>query len=147
MKVETYLFGAVEANPENFITFPNGLVGFENSKQFMLAHEDGKGDPASFTLQSVEDPALAFQIADPTGSCFNFELALTDAEIAALQNPAPEDVAVMLVLFRQQSGDEQKMSANFRAPLIINTKARLGIQKVIENLRPNITISNLSSAV
>ena len=62
MKVETYLFGAVEVSPEKVITFPNGLVAFEDNKRFMLAHESDKGQPASYTLQSLDDAGLAFQI-------------------------------------------------------------------------------------
>lgn len=146
MKVETYLFGSVEVNPESVITFPNGLVAFENSKKFMLAHEEVNGEPASFTLQSVEDPALAFQIVDPTALGFHYELALTDAENAILQTPSVDDVAVMLVLFKNE-GDKAEISPNLRAPLVINTKARVGLQKVMENLRPNITLSNLANPV
>lgn len=146
MKVETFLFGSVEVNPESVITFPNGLVAFENSKQFMLAHEEVNGEPASFTLQSIEDPSLAFQIVDPTALGFHYELALTDIESTLLQSPASEEVAVMLILFRQE-GDKPTISPNLRAPLVINTKARVGLQKVMENLRPNITLSNLANPV
>jgi len=146
MKVETYLFGSVEVNPESIITFPNGLVSFENSKQFMLAHEEVSGEPASFTLQSVEDSALAFQIVDPTALGFHYELSLTDAENAVLQTPSVDDVAVMLILFKNE-GDKAEISPNLRAPLVINTKARVGLQKVMENLRPNITLSNLANPV
>ena len=47
MKVETYLFGAVEVDPAKIIEFPKGLVGFEQNKRFMLVHEDGSVQPAS----------------------------------------------------------------------------------------------------
>jgi flagellar assembly factor FliW len=146
MKVETYLFGSVDVNPESVITFPNGLVAFESNKKFMLAHEEVNGEPASFTLQSLEDPALAFQIVDPTALGFHYELALTDLENALLQSPAPEDVVVMLVLFKN-AGDKADISPNLRAPLVINTKARVGLQKVMENIRQNITLSNLVTPV
>lgn len=147
MKVETYLFGAIEVSPEKVINFPNGLVGFEQSKRFMLAHEENKEHPASYTLQSLDEPTLAFQIVDPTTLGFNYELALNDAENALLQSPAPEDVAVMQVLFRQEEGGKASITPNLRAPLVINTRARVGLQKVMENLRPNIILSNLASAV
>lgn len=146
MKIETYLFGSVEVNPDSIITFPNGLVGFENSKRFMLAHEEINGQLASFTLQSVEDPALAFQIMDPTALGFHYELAMSETENALLQTPAIEDVAVMLVLFKQDE-DKPAISPNLRAPLVINTKARVGLQKIMENLRPNITLTNLANPV
>ena len=147
MKVETYLFGAVEVSPEKVITFPNGLVAFEDNKRFMLVHENDQGQPSSYTLQSLDDASLAFQIVDPTTLGFNYELSLTEVEDALLQNPAPEDVAVMQVLFKKESEGKAEVSPNLRAPLIINTKARIGLQKVMETMRSNITLSNLSSGV
>lgn len=147
MKVETYLFGSVEVNPEKIITFPNGLVAFEDCKRFTLVHEEGKEQPSSYTLQSLDDPGLAFQIVDPTTLGFNYELALSDTENALLQSPAAEDVAVMQVLFKSESDGKAAISPNLRAPLVINTRARIGLQKVMETLRPNITLSNLASAV
>ena len=147
MKVETYLFGSVEVSPEKVITFPNGLVGFENNQRFMLAHEVENGQPSSFTLQSLDDATLAFQIVDPTTIGFNYELVLTDVENALLQTPEAEDVAVMQVLFKKDGEGNAALCPNLRAPLIINTKARVGLQKVMERMNSNVTLSNLSSAV
>lgn len=147
MQFDTYLFGTVEVSPEKVITFPNGLVGFEKSRQFMLAHEGGRGEPASYTLQSLEDPDLAFEIVDPTRLGFSYELALTDVENALLQSPAPEDVAVMQLLFRKGEERSSDLALNLRAPLVINTRARVGIQKVMETMSQNILLSNLANNV
>lgn len=147
MQVDTYLFGTVEVSPEKVIHFPNGLVGFEKLRQFMLAHDAGEGEPESYTLQSLEDPALAFEIVDPTRIGFNYELALSDAENALLQSPGADEIAVMLLLFRKDEDGKPMVAPNLRAPLVINTRARVGIQKIMETLRPNITLSNLASAV
>lgn len=146
MQVQTYLFGSVEVAPENVITFPNGLVGFEHLRNFMLVHEADKNEPSSFTLQSLETPELAFQIVDPTAIGFNYELSLNEEENRVLQSPAPNDVAVMLILFKQDS-DEKAMGASLRAPLLINTAARVGLQKVMAKLQSNVTLSNLAAAV
>ncbi|MBL8429767.1 MAG: flagellar assembly protein FliW [Dechloromonas sp.] len=147
MKIDTYLFGAVEVSPEKVVTFPNGLVGFEQSKRFMLAHAEGTAQPTSYTLQSLDEPTLAFEIVDPTTLGFNYELALTDADNALLESPAAEDVLVMQVLFKANEDGKGAITPNLRAPLVINTKARVGLQKVMESMRPNITLSNLASAV
>lgn len=147
MKIETHLFGTVEVNPEKVINFPNGLVAFEESKRFMLVHEEGLGQPSSYTLQSLDDAGLAFQIVDPTTLGFNYELVLSEAENALLQSPAPDDVAVMQVLFKSEGDGKAAISPNLRAPLVINTKARIGLQKVMETLQPKITLSNLVSSI
>ena len=145
MKIETYLFGSVDIDPEKIITFPNGLVGFESCKRYTLVQE---GEPGtSFTLQSLDDPALAFQIVDPTTLGFNYELALSDAETALLQTPADEDVAVMQVLFKKDGEGKADIAPNLRAPLVINLRAKVGLQKVMETFRPNVTLSNLVSTV
>lgn len=145
MQVETYLFGAVDIDPEKIITFPNGLVGFENCTRYTLVQETGQG--STFTLQSLDEPALAFQIVDPTTLGFNYELALTDAENALLQSPAAEDVAVMQVLYKKEGAGKAEIAPNLRAPLLINLQAKVGLQKVMETCRPNVTLSNLASAV
>jgi flagellar assembly factor FliW len=147
MKVDTYLFGAVEVSPEKVLNFPNGLVGFETSKHFMLVHEEGQGEGAGYTLQSLDDPTLALQLIEPGMLGFTYELVLSDAENALLQSPALEDVTVMQVLFKQEQDGKASIAANLRAPLVINTRARVGIQKVMESFRQNITLSNLASSV
>ncbi|HLO63908.1 MAG TPA: flagellar assembly protein FliW [Azonexus sp.] len=147
MKVETYLFGAVEVDPEKVITFPNGLVGFEQSKRFILAHDEGNTQPTSYTLQSLDDPALALLIVDPETLGFNYELALSDVETALLQSPAADEVMVMQVLFKKEEGGKAVITPSLHAPLVINTKARVGLQKVMETVSQNITLSNLVSAV
>ncbi|MEY4591658.1 MAG: hypothetical protein RIR18_553 [Pseudomonadota bacterium] len=150
MKLDTYLFGSVDVQAEAIIEFPQGLAGFENLKKFTLIHEvNGVDALASFTLQSVEDPAVAFQIIDPTVLGFDYDLTLTDEETTMLKigtDGTESDVAVMLTLYKQGEGDKN-ISASVRAPLIINTKARVGMQKIIQRARPNLMISNLSSGV
>lgn len=145
MQVQTHLFGTIEVDPDTVISFPAGLTGFESSVRYKLVHEAAEGEPVSFTLQSVDNPSVAFQIIDPTAIGFQYELELSDAERAALKVEQPEDVAVMLLLFKQETA--RQLGANVRAPLLINVKTRLGLQKVIGNCRPRITVSNLSSAV
>ncbi|MDR3158563.1 MAG: flagellar assembly protein FliW [Zoogloeaceae bacterium] len=150
MKVETFLFGNVEVNPEQIIEFPQGLVSFENDRRFMLIHETNVGpQPVSFTLQSLDSPHVAFQIIEPAALGFTYELELSDAETAllGLANSANvSDVVVLMILFKQENGATVGVGANLRAPLVINTKARRGLQKLLPKLRPNVVLSNLSAA-
>jgi flagellar assembly factor FliW len=144
MKVETFLFGSIEVNPEQVIEFPAGLLSFEQNRRFTLVHETDAGDPVSFTLQSLDDPNLAFQIIDPAALGFSYELSLSDEETRAIKLSDPADVAVALVLYKQEGKATAGLGANLRAPLIINTRARLGLQKLLTKVRPNVVLSNLS---
>jgi flagellar assembly factor FliW len=149
MKVETFLFGSVEVNPERVIEFPQGLVSFEENKRFMLIHETNVSpQPVSFTLQSLDSPHVAFQIIEPAALGFTYELELSDAEtsLLGLANPADVgDVVVLMILFKQENGASVGVGANLRAPLVINTKTRRGLQKLLTRLRPNVVLSNLSA--
>ena len=78
---------------------------------------------------------------------FNYELKLTDEENAILGSLAPEDVAVMQVLFKKEEDSKAVITPSLRAPLVINVKDRLGLQKVMEKMRSNVTLSNLVSTV
>ena len=146
MQVETFLFGRVEVDPERVIHFPEGISGFENDKRFMLIHESNGDDPVSFTLQSLDDPTVAFQIIDPAAIGFAYELELTDSETEKLGSPSPEEIAVMQILYKVE-GKPIPIAPNIRGPLIINTAKRIGIQKILDRARQNIVISNLSSKV
>lgn len=149
MQFETFLFGHINVNPDTVLNFPRGLPGFEGHTRFALIHEDdGNGNteaPTSYTLQSLDDPMVAFQIVDPAAFGFNYELEISDEETALLKVERSEDVVVMIALLRRDDAPN-KIEANFRAPMIINTASRIGLQKVINRLRPNITLSNLAAS-
>lgn len=144
-KVKTFLFGDVEVNPDLVIEFPQGLVNFESNQKFLLIHEiDVSAEPVSFTLQSLDDPNVAFQIIEPAALGFTYELGLSDEETTLLKLASPDDVVVVVVLFKQENA-ASGLAANLRAPLIINTKTRRGLQKVLTQVRPNVVLSNLSN--
>lgn len=147
MQIDTFLFGKIDVQAESILNFPRGLPAFENCTRFTLIHEQGNAQtPASFTLQSLDDPSVALQISDPTAYGFHYELELNDEETALLKVDDPADVAVMLVLFRR---DEKAgpIEANFSAPLLINTKSRIGMQMMMKQGTPKITLTELSQPV
>lgn len=147
MQVETFLFGKIDVADDSILTFPEGLPGFPENTRYTLVHDQAQGDaPVSFTLQSIDDPAVALQIADPTAYGFNYELEISDAELAALKASDAADIVVMFVLFCRDE-TPGPIEANIHAPLLINTKTRLGMQKLVPKVTPKITLSNLSTSV
>lgn len=147
MQVDTFLFGPIDVAEQSVINFPAGLPAFENCKRFALVHETEAGKPVTtYTLQSLDDPNVAFQIADPTAYGFHYELELTDEESATLKGNSGDEIVVMLVLFRREE-QAAPIEANLRAPILINAQSRVAIQKIIERVEPNLTLSNLSRAV
>lgn len=144
MKIESPRFGTLEVEPSRIIEFPRGLIGFEECKRFSLFHPEGE-TPSYFILQSLDDPVLAFHIADPAPFGFGHEIILSDAEAADLglgdnggcrvaDAAAPLVVMVML----SKDGPGQPVRANLVGPLVINLDTRRGLQHVFARLDFNV---------
>lgn len=137
MTIESPRFGTLEVEPSKIIEFPGGLPGFEDCRRFTLFHPEGE-DPKYFVLQSLDDPALAFHVADPARFGFNYEIQLSDEESAVLGLADPSTAVVAVMLTKEENG--QPLRANLNAPLIINLETRRGIQHVFARLNYELTL-------
>ena len=133
MNIDTPHSGTLEVAPDRIIEFPRGLPGFEELRRYSLFHPESEaGVPPYFILQSVDDPGVAFNIADPALFGFNYEINLPDEELAVLNLADPTEAAVVVMLVKEEAGGQVR--ANLKAPLILNVNARRGIQHVFSNL-------------
>jgi flagellar assembly factor FliW len=145
MNIDNPHSGSIEVEPDRVIEFPAGLAGFEECHRFSLFHPETEGGalPRYFILQSIDDPAIAFNIADPEMFGFNYEITLSDAESAALDLADPSEAAVVVILVKDSlPGGDTPLRANLKAPLVINVRARRGIQHVFSNLNYQVTLKS-----
>lgn len=135
MKINTTRFGMQDIDPSTVLSFPRGLPGFESCTAFKLFHEE-KDNPIIFWLQALNDPDASFSVVDPTLLGFHYELTLQDDEIALIQMERVDDVAVLLMLStaEQAKGAEARIRPNITAPVIVNTRTRIGFQKPLQGL-------------
>ena len=138
--IESPRFGTLTVEPSRIIEFPVGMAGFEDCKRFTLFHpEDGDADsPRYFILQSLDDPNVAFHIADPGQMGFSFDVELSDEEIALLQLNDPADAAVVVILRKDDFLKGNTLKANLIAPLVLNLAARRGLQHVFGALNYDV---------
>jgi flagellar assembly factor FliW len=127
MKISTTRFGTLEASENELYTFPDGLLGFERYKRFLLL-ENPDGGPLKW-LQSAEEGGLAFVICDPTLFVPDYRVALRSEEVRpiALDDASRGYVFVILVV----PADPQKTTANLQGPLILNLEKRLARQVIL----------------
>ncbi len=142
MNIDTPSAATLEVAPDRTIEFPAGLAGFEACRHYSLFHpETADGAlPRYFILQSQDDPAIAFNIADPSLFGFNYEIILTDAESAALDLADPSEAAVVVILAKEAPAEP--LRANLQAPLVLNVRARRGIQHVFARLDYQVTLKS-----
>ncbi len=133
MRIDSPRFGSLEVSPDKIIEFPAGLPGFESLRRFSLFHPEGQ-EPKYFILQSVDDPAMAFHIADPARFGCDYEIILSDAEteLIGLTDPADAVVAVMLI---KDESVQPPLRVGLNAPLVINVRNRRGLQHPLARRR------------
>lgn len=101
MQIKSSDFGVIEVSQDRVIDFPAGLPGFETSRRFVLVHQEG-GSGEVFTLQSVDEPEVAFSIAAPQRLGVNLEFSLNAEDRAQLAANSADELTVAIIV-RSQS--------------------------------------------
>jgi flagellar assembly factor FliW len=137
MKIDIEQLGLKEVpvDPETLFTFAEGLAGFEDCKRFKIFHEEGK--PSIFWLQSVDDSEVMFPIVTPEALDVEYQIELSDADCTLIGLASAEDAAVAIIVYRDEAANG-KIAANTRSPLILNLKARKGMQKILNDIHPTL---------
>ncbi|MDK2920711.1 MAG: flagellar assembly factor FliW [Desulfonauticus sp.] len=117
--------GKVVLEKDKIITFPRGLIGFENYQEFVLLQI--KDDSPFFLLQNIKNSRLGLIVTDPFLFDTNFSFSLNSIEEKILKIKKREDI-VVLVTVNIPPGEPEETTLNFSGPIVINKKARLGLQ-------------------
>ncbi|MDD6208114.1 MAG: flagellar assembly protein FliW [Clostridiales bacterium] len=132
MLVKTKYFGEIDLSEDKIITMENGLMGFEEYKQYtILYNNEGEGQPNISWLQSVEEPALALPVINPFLVKSDYNPVVEDEVLKSLGELNEENLAIFLVLTVPAKPEE--VTANLKAPVIINADTRKGCQIIVEN--------------
>lgn len=132
MVAQTRLFGEVTIDDDKVLDFPNGIIGIEDKHKFAIIYDVEKGeDTAVRWLQSMEDPYLALPVIEPFAILEEYNPIIEDALLAPIDNPKDEDIIVLLTLII--SSDVTKVTANMKAPIVINSATCKGGQIIVEN--------------
>lgn len=132
MLVKTRYFGEIDLDEEKVITFENGLAGFEQYTKYTILYDSEKETrPAISWLQSLEEKDLAFPVIDPITVKEDYNPIISEELIAPLGELNDENLVVLLVL--TVPSDVKNVTANLKAPLIINADTKKGLQFVVEN--------------
>ena len=111
LTIESSRFGTLEIAHDAVIEFPTGLVGLGGRRYTILAP-----DPESpfRWLHSLDDPALALPVTNPLSFFADYEIELSDADVARVGADAAEVWVVV-----RAGGELSDFSANLHAPIVI----------------------------
>ncbi|SCY86854.1 flagellar assembly protein FliW [Alkaliphilus peptidifermentans] len=132
MIIETRHFGEIEVGLEEVIHFPDGIPAFEENKKYVIIENPDKDVPFHW-LQSIEEPSLAFVIINPFLFMEDYDFQIPKSILEKLEIESPEIVSVHTIVVVPD--DINKMTANLKAPIIINTKNKKGKQIVLDDTK------------
>lgn len=126
MVVRTERFGDISIDEAAIIHFPEGILGFEHVKRYVLVSRNAS-ETIRF-LQAVDEPSLAFAVMDPYLFRPDYAPQLWDEDRRALEWDGQSTLTILTILTVPE--DVENVTANLMAPVIINVEKRLGRQVV-----------------
>ena len=129
MLVQTSRFGSVNLQDEDIIEFPEGILGFQDLRKFVLL--DDPNDEIFAWLQSCEIPQIAFPVLEPELFSQNYQISLTKHDLESLALNKQEKIRAFSIITIPD--DPTQMTANLKAPIVINIETRQARQIVLQD--------------
>jgi len=134
VKVNTTRFGELQVNTEDVITMTEGILGFENLKKFFVV------DPGDSTLilwlQSIEDEKIAFPVIEPKIFKPDYIAKLLPSDMNSVSLESLDQAKIYTIL--TIPSDITQMSANLKAPVVINNKKQIARQIVLQDSKLSV---------
>lgn len=126
MLIQTKYLGEVEVAEEQIIQFPQGILGFELHREFIILNIL---DNDNFKiLQDLKHPNIAFFIINPWNFFKDYTVDIADEELAKIGIFPNKDNNIALFNIVTLGKRFQDSTANLLAPIAINMDNREGRQ-------------------
>ncbi|HZO90471.1 MAG TPA: flagellar assembly protein FliW [Chthonomonadaceae bacterium] len=129
-RVPTTRFGALEVEEDLIIRLPEGLIGFEACRQFVVVRSEERN--AFRWLQSLDEPAVAFPVVEPGEFRPDYAPVIADSDAEFLELTA-ETPKLIFAIVTVPSHNPRAMTANLLGPLVINGLTRRGKQVIVQS--------------
>ena len=128
---ETKYWGRLDYGEDSVIDFPAGIPGFEQERQFILIEQKAL-DPLVF-LQSLSTPGLCFLALHARVVCpdYKFRMSEEDLEVLGLAGMRQPSIGPELACLTLVHLEENDITANLLAPIVIHIPARRGTQAIL----------------
>jgi len=127
--IDTKPFGKIEIDEKQIIDFPDGILGFEFEKKFVILDSN---DHSPFKwMQAYSEPSLAFVIIRPIDFLIKYELSISQSDMESVKAAKPDDLLVFAIV--TIPADPSQMTANLQGPVIINPNDKIGRQVISQS--------------
>jgi flagellar assembly factor FliW len=140
MQIETRRFGTIEVDDDEVFGVPNGIPGFPALQRVTLLGAgpsdpnapEGVEDHSLFWIQDLDDGDLAFLCVVPWIAFPDYDIDI-DEKSLGIDDEA--DVRVLSLLTTRRDDGESTMTANLRAPLVVDVRRRRLQQVILSDSR------------
>ncbi|HGG0417951.1 TPA: flagellar assembly protein FliW [Clostridium sporogenes] len=129
MKLNTKYHGCIEYEEKDVIYFEKGIPGFEELKKFIIFPV--KDNDVFSVFHSIEKKDMGIIVTSPFNIEKEYEIQLEKEQIKRLKLQDEKDTLVLNTV--TLSSDIDKITANLRAPIVINIKEKIGEQIIINS--------------
>ncbi|MBN8535733.1 MAG: flagellar assembly protein FliW [Deltaproteobacteria bacterium] len=129
MLIQTSRFGQVLYEAEDILTFPEGLLGFADLREFVLV--DDPSDEIFIWLQSCESTDIAFPLLEPELFIQKYQPGMTKTDNESIRLTPSDKVRFFCIITIPD--DPTQMSANMKAPIVINLTLKIARQCVLQD--------------
>lgn len=129
MQIKTTRFGNIEIKLEDVVSFPEGILGFADLRKFVLL--DDPNDDIFAWLQSCEAAHVAFPVLEPELFVPDYKVNLTKSDQESLKLSADNKPLLFSIVTIPE--DPTLMTANLKAPVVVNVKERMARQCVLQD--------------
>ncbi len=144
-RIETPLFGEIEIDQEQVVTFPHGVPGFEQEHQYVFIPLE---DSLFVVMQSIQSP-LYFVVINPFQVFPDYDFSLSSSDQGLLGINDPKDVVVYnIVVLRDELAQS---TVNMQAPIVVNIRSKQAKQillnqyQIKQPLFPNALMSHAAN--
>jgi len=130
MQINTSRFGAVTIEVDDILLFPNGLIGFDDCRHWVLLAD--ADNAAIGWLQSITRGDVAMAVLSPRRFLPDYRLRLKRGQLLPLELSQFDQAYVLLLVNKT----DWQLTVNLKAPLIINLDRRLGRQVISSDEQP-----------
>jgi flagellar assembly factor FliW len=127
--IHTTRFGEIDIKETELIVMHGPIFGFERLSRFVLLIHNN--NTPLWWLQSIEDASIAFVVVNPRIVKPDYNPTIFTEDLESLDIQSSNHIALLaIVTVRSQP---LRITANIRAPILINAETRMARQVVLEN--------------
>jgi flagellar assembly factor FliW len=130
MQISTTRFGTLSIDDADIISFPQGLIGMESCRRWMLLAD--ARTPALGWLQCVDRPDVALAVVSPQRFVSTYQVRVSRRDVEPLGVRSADEAQVLAIV----SDVKGRLALNLKAPLVIHLETRLGRQVIAKDDHP-----------